>query len=220
MSDLIIELINKIIIAILASIFTFFALKIVDFLKKRKLIYILNLRKSNSGIFIPVRNREIKTAIDNVYESSSVYQDDLVIYNEVLILYEVKKLIDEIGKKSTLEIYKDRASFHTNNNAFYFGGYEAHEYVRDVFVEKFPMIRFTCLEETYNKWKDVKIKKILEISQDTNKRHIKLDGEEILEYDASKDEGYIVMIKRTGKTDLEVQNMERNIFVLRYSFPH
>jgi len=166
-------------------------------MKRYRIKKILSLKDCKSGILLPTRNRGI------VLSGLDPVNIDVVIYKEVLILFEIIKTINKVGIDSEIEMYKYVDSFDHNKNIFYFGGYLVHDYVKNILVDKFSMVKFTCSKKSYEAQTDDRVKKLLQVSECDSRWHILINDVAVLEYDASEDskEGYVVLIKRTGLAD-------------------
>lgn len=185
----------KIFILLSTYIIGLFSTKFSGIRKKYKLKRILNLKKTSSELILPVREGHIKTD-----ELSTSLTSNYVTYDEALILFELKKFLNELGGKITeLSLSKDNQEINSLKNNFYFGGFLVNNYVRRIFKERFPMVKFTCSKYTYDTFDNIRCNLISNDSND-DKRYIQINGKNCLKY-SRQEEGYIILIKMSGRKD-------------------
>lgn len=163
---------------------------------------VLSLRKAPLEVVVGTRYGHI---VHNEIKTSPT--EEYITYQSSAALVEIYKMADTVFSNSSdreqLLVYsRDNKIKNERNNAFILGGFLANSYVQNLFLERFTNVKFSCSADTYEKY--TKLRPILEVntSVDPSKRRICVNGRELFSYDRN-DEGYIVLIKLTGKADFK-----------------
>lgn len=161
---------------------------------------ILSLKKSPLEIIMPIRYGNVSPAIE---KTSPL--EGYITYTESKVFVEMNKIFETLVNKNKRETYpilysSDQSIPKQTNNAFIIGGIFANTYVQNIFLDKFKNISFSCSRNTF--LNHANISPILEeISPDNiSKRRICINDDELFSYHRDN-EGYVVLIKLTGKTD-------------------
>ena len=208
MSSQIIELLKDIVSVIsdvLPLIMFIFGLATQKLYKKHRahlLNKVLSLKKSPLEVVVGTRYGHITHN-----ENKTSPNEEYITYKASAVLVEIYKMADTIFSKklddeTPLVYSNDNHIQNERNNAFIIGGFLANSYVQNLFLERFTNIKFSCSEETYEKYE--KLRPILEFDPEysTSKRRICVNDKELFSYDRHN-EGYLVLIKLTGKADFK-----------------
>lgn len=163
---------------------------------------VLSLKKSPLEVVVGTRFGHI---VHNETKTSPT--EEYLTYKASAALMEIYKMADtvfhnKLNGETPLIYSRDSRLQNERNNAFIIGGFLANSYVQNLFLERFTNIKFSCSEDTYKEYK--MLHPILENNPKYNqtKRRICINKRELFSYDR-QNEGYIILIKLTGKSDFK-----------------